>query len=81
MVEYIYPKSVIKPKIAYGPSLFFGRDIGMVQSITCVGGLNINLGFSLGISLEYHADFVPGFLYFPKEFFSHTFLGGLYFRF
>ena len=80
MVEYIYPKSVIKPKIAYGPGiLFFDRKAGMI--ITCMGGLNVNLGASLGISLEYHADFTELFFIFPKQFISHTFLGGLYYRF
>jgi len=77
MFEYVYPKSLIRPKIAYGPNFLINRGVTM----SCMGGLNISLGASLGISLEYHADFENGVFFLPAKYIFHSFLGGLYYRF
>jgi hypothetical protein len=84
MAEYIYPKSIIRPKFAYGLNYYIIKDggySGFGQMVACMGGLNIWLHKSMSISLEYNIDFDPGFLFFPKQLISHSFLGGLHFRF
>ena len=92
MIEYIYPKSVIRPKFAYG-TIFCLIDKAQLRyrydliytglSLTkCMGGFNIQMNDHLSLSLEYHADFAhPAFGLIPRQFFSQSFLGGINFRF
>jgi len=79
MLEYIYPKStIIKPKAAFGWSAYYPADL----SLTCMAGVNIQLGGRASLSVEYNIDFVPhAFPIIPKEFFSQAVLGGLHFQF
>jgi len=83
MFEYIYPKSVIRPKAAYGWSFYYSGLLGLSgYSLKCMGGFNIQLGSSMSLSIEYNIDFVPDFLLMvPGQFISHSFMGGLHFRF
>ena len=93
MLEYIYPKSIIRPKFAYGWSVYTFKPKMMspaTYSVTCMGGFNISLNSSIGFSLEYNAEFIPFMAFFttfpsefpkPKLFISQSFLGGLYFKF
>ena len=86
MLEYIYPKSVISPKIAYGYSFYYLDDNfadPMSISATCMGGFNIRLSDYIRLSFEYNIDFVTKDVIFilPERFLSHSFLGGLQIRF
>ena len=86
MFEYIYPKSVIRPKAAYGWSLYYTEGYSCLSgySVTCMGGVNVQLGSSASLSLEYNIDFLPKtppLAFVPKRFFSHSFMGGFHFKF
>ena len=86
MVEYIYPKSVIRPKAAYGLGLFwvnnrFSEHFGGT-SLSFMGGLNINISQFVSCSLEYNIDFDPsGVPLIPGRFLSQAFLGGINIKF
>ena len=73
MVEYIYPKSIIRPKIAYGMMLPGAPAV--------MGGVNIRITSLINLSLEYNADFEPAWFLIPGALFSHSVLGGLHLRF
>ena len=80
MVEYIYPKLMIRPKVAYG----IGLHLGGINffSVTAMGGFNIQLSKSLSLTMEYSADFEQGALnILPGTFVYHSFLGGIQFKF
>ena len=82
MFEYIYPKSVIRPKAAYGLGLFFADGNLNRYSLGFMGGLNINIDQSLSFSLEYNIDFDPsGVPLIPGRFLSQAFLGGINIKF
>ena len=58
MIEYIYPKSIIRPKAAYGIGIFLTKDIAPLPCMPAfMGGLNIVVSKSLSFSLEYNIDF------------------------
>ncbi len=78
MFEYIYPKSVIRPKAAYGFSIY---NMLEAYSASCMGGVNIQLHQSVSCFLEYHLDFASRYLIIPERLVFQTFLGGLEFRF
>ncbi len=78
MLEYIYPKSIIRPKAAYGLSIY--NKMGS-HSVTCMGGFNIWLSNSISLSLEYDIDFEAKYAFLPGTFFSQSFLCGFQFRF
>ena len=77
MLEYIYPKSIIRPKVAYGWN-FYPIEGGFF-TVTCMGGFNIRLSELISLSLECDVEF--GMPIFLGRYFSHSFLGGLHFRF
>jgi len=85
MFEYIYPKSVIRPKAAYGIIYYYDKEQsmnGLFMIGTAMGGFNIRLSDSISLSLEYNVDFGDEiFFIFPQHFVSHSFLGGFHFRF
>ena len=82
MFEYIYPKSVIRPKAAYGLNLFLADNKSSLRSLGFMGGLNINIDQSLSFSLEYNIDFDPsGVPLIPGRFLSQAFLGGINIKF
>ena len=80
MLEYIYPKSVINPKIAYGTNLYLRTGSTPQMSATCMGGFNIRLSNFIRLSFEYNIDFAS-LVIIPVFPVSHSFLGGLQFRF
>lgn len=73
MLEYIYPKSIIRPKAAFGTALYYNQGLAIIG--TCMGGFNIMLGSSIGFSFEYNLNF------YPDSPLLHSFLGGFHFRF
>ena len=82
MLEYLYPKSAIRPKMASGWSVYRNDNFlisGLV--IAFMGGFNIQLGASTSLSLEYNIDFLPNRIFIPNKFVSHSFMGGFHFKF
>ena len=78
-LEYIYPKSKIRPKVAVGVSLF-GMPLPPIfwvysTSISFMGGVNIILYKSINLSLNYDIDIVRSGVR------SHSILGGIYIDF
>ena len=82
MAEYIYPKSVFRPKAAYGLGLLFYDNSFGGHLLGFMGGLNIFINRSLSCSLEYNIDFEPsGVPMIPGRYLSQAFLGGISIRF
>ena len=79
MLEYIYQKSIIRPKVAGGLSVYYKPYF---HSYTYMGGVNIQINSSMSLSFEYAFDFIHAEIYtFSYQHFSHSFLGGFHFKF
>lgn len=76
--EYIYPKGVVKPILAYGINIYSP----FYQSVAFMGGLNISLYKSLNLRLNYDIDFNPNekFPLLPKSILSQNILIGFVIR-
>ncbi len=78
-LEYIYPKSKIRPKVAVGVSLF-GMPLPPMfwvysTSISFMGGVNIELNKSFYLSINYDIDITSSGIR------SQSLLGGIYIDF
>ena len=72
-LEYVYPKGIVRPKLAYGINLYSP----FIQSVSLSAGINIKLYKSFGLGLNYDIEFIPKFFFIPKHLFSQTILGGI----
>ncbi len=77
MIEYVYPKSFVRPKAACGISLYNTSDL----TFSLMAGVNIKLDERLTCLLEYNIDFSVGHAFIPRYLATQTFLGGLGFKF
>lgn len=77
-IEYIYPKSKIRPKIAYGINLYES----FYPTVALMGGINVKLHESSYWSINYDIDFVPNekFALIPYKQFSYSILTGIYIK-
>ncbi len=71
-LEYIYPKSIIRPKIALGMNFYDPA----YQTVSLMTGANLKLNKSFYWSFEGDFDFMPSnkFMLVPKKLFSESFL-------
>ena len=78
-IEYVYPESVIRPKLSIGFNLFNP----FYQSVGLMGGLNIRLHKVAYLSINCDIDFTPSekFAFIPDSRFSYSLLTGLYMTF
>lgn len=76
MLEYIYPQGFIRPKVAYGLSVY-SKWGGCSTSF--MGGVDIKVNKKIGCFLEYDVDFES--LIIPKRLISQALLFGLSYRF
>lgn len=74
-VEYVYPKGVVKPKIALGINVYKP----LYQSVALMGGINIKVRKSVYCSINYDIDFNPNdkFPLAPKTILSQSVSAGL----
>lgn len=72
-IEYVYPKGIVKPKLAYGINLYSP----FFQSVSLSAGLNIKLYKRVHLGINYEIEFTPTFFFVPKDIFSQTILAGL----
>ena len=72
-IEYVYPKGIVQPKLAYGINLYSP----FFQSVSLSTGINIKLYKSVYLGITYEIEFIPTFFFVPKEIFSQTILTGL----
>ncbi len=76
MFEYMYSKFIIRPKAAYGISLYYIN--GGIYAVSVMGGINIRLNKSMSCILEYQTDFEPhNFPLIPKNLGLQAFMTGL----
>jgi hypothetical protein len=75
-VEYIYPKGIIRPKLAYGINLYKPFN----YTVAIMPGLNFKITKSVYIEINYYADFLPNYKFplFPDKIYSNGILSGLY---
>jgi hypothetical protein len=69
-IEYIYPKGLIRPKVAYGLNIY--SPFAMDLSLIC--GLNVALHKSFFININYDYEYYG--IIIPKETMSHSVLFG-----
>jgi hypothetical protein len=73
--EYIYPKGIIRPKAAYGISLYQPFN----QSVSFMGGVNIKIYKPLFLSFNYEFDYTSREVFLlPQFFISKYFSTGIY---
>jgi hypothetical protein len=76
--EYIYPKGIFRPKLAYGINIYspFFLSNGLMA------GFNLTLNPKSSLGINYSLDLIPSkFPVFPSgKIFSQTLLAGIYFR-
>ncbi len=76
MLEYMYSKFAIKPKVAYGMNFYYINS--GFNTISFMGGTNIKLNKSISCLLEYHADFdLSPLPLIPSYWVSQAFMAGL----
>lgn len=73
-LEYIYPKSHVNPKFAYGISLYKPFN----YTVTFTPGVNIALTRSIGFEINGEVDFFPNnvFPLIPSKLYTYGFLAG-----
>lgn len=73
--EYIYPKGIVRPKMAIGINLYSPYFL----SVALMGGINIKLHKSVYFSINYDIDFNPNekFPLLPQSLLSQSFLTGV----
>lgn len=79
-IEYVYPKYIIKPKLAVGTNIYVVPFYG---SIACMGGVNIEINKMLSWSINYDIDFSHSkyFPLIPSKLLSQALSTGLYIKF
>lgn len=79
-LEYIYPNSIIKPKLAIGKNIYL-QYFERVTALT--GGVNIALHEKIFVNIDVDIDFYPkpGILKFPDKVLSKSISTGIQFRF
>ena len=75
-VGYLYPKGIVRPKLAYGINLYKPFN----YSVSLMPGLNIMITKSVFLEINYYADFQPYYKFplIPDKVYSFGFLSGLY---
>ncbi len=74
-IEYVYPKGVVRPRIAYGPVISSSKQM----TVSCDVGANIRLSDSFFITATSDFEFNPTVVIFPKSLFTYSLrLGVLY---
>jgi len=78
LIEYIYPKRIIRPKLAYGASFFYPY----YHTVAISGGINVLIYKYLYGSFNYDIDFIPNsnLSVIPGKIFSQSASAGLYFQ-
>jgi hypothetical protein len=78
-IEYVYPRGIIRPKMAFGINLYKP----FYQSVAFMGGVNIKLHQSVYLVFNYDIDFNPNekFPLFPVEVFSQSIMTGFLLKF
>lgn len=83
-LEYVYPKGIIAPKIAYGINIYRIRSdyFSLVaHSVAFMIGMNVNLRKSLSLVINYDIDFYPRTIsILPKSILSHSISTGILLR-
>jgi len=74
-LEYIYPKGIIRPRIAYGVNIYRPKNI---LSVSLNLGANINVYKNISISAITDFEFTGAGLILPKEFLSNSLQLGLF---
>jgi hypothetical protein len=78
-LEYIYPKGVFRPIIAYGINLYSP----FYQTVAWMGGVNIKLHQSIFLGINYDVEFNPNYKFplFPYNVLSQSISTGLQIKF
>ena len=73
--EYIFPKGVIRPTLAYGINLYKPFTF----SVALTPGVNIMISRSVYLGIVYNIDFVPNYQFplFPDKILANSILAGL----
>jgi hypothetical protein len=75
--EYIYPRGIFRPKLAYGVSIY----TPFYYSVAINAGANIEISRSVFLGLNYSMDFLPSNIpILPNKILSNTISGGLFFK-
>jgi hypothetical protein len=77
--EYIYPKGIIRPKLAYGINLYKPFN----YTVTIMPGINFQLDKSINFEINGNVDFVPNYKFplFPdKKIYAYGIIAGLYIK-
>lgn len=72
-LEYVYPKGIIKPKLAYGVNLYSP----FLQSVSLSAGGYTKLYKSVSIGINYEIEFLSKFFFIPDYLLSQTMSAGL----
>jgi hypothetical protein len=73
--EYIYPKGIIRPKVAYGISIYQPFN----QAVSFMGGVNIKIYKPVYLSFNYETDYTPRDVFLlPQYFISKNLSSGIY---
>lgn len=78
-IEYIYPKGIFVPKIAFGFNLY--QPFYLYYSF--MGGFNFMVNKKVGLAVSYEVDFLNDdkMNMIPRYIYSQGFLAGLYIKF
>lgn len=82
-LEYIYPKGIIRPRLAYGVIAYkFDIDPSLISLYTVAAnaGLNIQLSKKLHVSLTSDIEFFSQALIFPNRHLSTGIMGGIFLK-
>lgn len=84
MVEYVYPKGTVTPKLAYGITIYrvSGEFFTIIaHSVAFMGGINIKLWESLCLVINYDLDFNPMVIsILPRSILSQSVSAGIIFK-
>jgi hypothetical protein len=77
-IEYVYPKGIFRPKMAFGINLYSP----FYQSVAFMGGVNVKLHQSVYFVFNYDIDFNPNeqFPLFPENVLLQSVLTGFLFK-
>jgi hypothetical protein len=77
-IEYIYPRSFVNPKLAYGISIYKPFNF----TVSLMPGINIAITRSLCLEINCDIDFLPNntIPLIPSKIYTYGFLAGLYIK-